>query len=197
MVAALTMSVAAAAQTENPELTYKGINLGESISKFQSALPDFQCTADKWCEFDIENCVGHIGGASVTASNAYDDRWNRCKAATSFGGALVSKATAFFSNGSLTNLRLTVPVGHMDNLLASVQEKFGLPTSSTTTPFMTRAGATFPNWQKTWSVGNDYLFLSLRSGSVELGSVWIVSAAKLKAINEELALRKQQGSKDF
>lgn len=181
---------------EPETLSYKGARLGATKAEFQEKLPDYQCQ-EKYCAYRKDACNGSLTGVSKEAVDAYTARSDACKDRASFGGALVTDGFATFRDGAFVNLILTIPTPHMEILLGAVEQRYGQATETSNAPFVNRAGAEFPNWKKTWKIGEDYLTLTLRSGRIDEGEARLVSAAMVRAMAEQKAKQSQQGSKDF
>lgn len=181
---------------EPDALSYKGVRLGASMDEFRENLPDYLCTNTN-CTYKKYTCDGAPVNASKEAMDLFSVRSNLCRTRTSFGGAMVNDGFALFQNRRFSKLILTIPSLHMEALLNSVEQRYGKPKSSNEISFINSMGVTFPNWQKTWVIGNDYLTLILRVGRVDEGSAVLTSGAQAKAEDEERANQTQKGSKDF
>lgn len=184
-----------AAQSE--QLSYKGLPLGTTLQAFQAKLPDYQCRTENYCSYDLKSCNGRLVGISQEAIDAHSQNFRACNERTSFGGALTTSAFAYFKDGALANLDLTIPSDYMASLADTVTQKYGQATELNEEPFRNRAGAQFSNWKKSWKIGEEYLFLTLRSGRVDEGSAQLTSKSQMEAVLQERKKKTQMGTKDF
>ncbi|MCD6663494.1 MAG: hypothetical protein LT082_08850 [Comamonas sp.] len=196
MTALLAFGLTQAFAADPESLSYKGVLLGASVAEFQEKLPDYQCR-ESHCTFSKDACNGALTSVSKAVVDAYNARSDACKERTSFGGALVTNGSASFLDGRFAKLVLTIPTPHMEVLLAAVMQRYGNPTVSNDAPFVNGLGAQFPNWQKTWTIGDDHLTLVLRGGRLDEGGAVLTSAEQGQAAEDSQAKKVQQGSKDF
>lgn len=186
------MLLAATAHAE--AFSYKGVKLGDSIEVFRAALPVYSCDGSR-CSYDARTCE-----TSPSANNQSDaaSRFKACLDGASFGGAPVTSGSAFFIEGKLASIRLSIESDFLDIAAGpALETRFGKPQSIDDRPVTNRAGAKFKNWIKTWVHEDQTMRATLRSGMVDTGSVTISNAA-FDALQKD-AFRKanQAGAKDF
>lgn len=186
------MLLAATAHAE--AFSYKGVKLGDSLEAFQTALSVYSCDGSR-CSYDARKCET---GPATGGQNDSASRFKACLDGASFGGAPVTSGNAFFIEGKLASIRLSIESDFLDiSAGPALEARFGKPQSIDDRPVTNRAGAKFKNWIKTWVHEDQTMRAALRSGVVDSGSVTISNAAFDALQREAFRKANQTGAKDF
>ena len=173
----------------DPRLSYKNTRLGDSKARFASKLPLYNCK-DGSCMYIQTSCESaYSTGPRGTAKE--------CADGTSYGGAKLKNGFAYFIDGKLSKINLTISTDQMAVLDATLTEKYGKPAKVDSTPFMNKMGNTLPNTEKTWVVQGEKLVLTYRSTVVDEGRIEISGKAAEAQTKEYIEKRIKANSKDF
>jgi hypothetical protein len=118
---------------------------------------------------------------------AYNNRNN-------YGGIQPKSITARFAGDSLVSIVVVFRTkAFFDDLGAAMIAAFGEPTRRVRKPVKNRMGAAFENEELTWTAGGNTAILSKYAGTIEDGSVYIVSDKHLQDIEKKRQERRQKG----
>lgn len=190
---ALALLCGSATAESEKSLTYKGLATGANKAEFSKTLPLYQCGGGT-CDYSEKICRQN---SRAPVSPEYGSHIVQCEKGTSFGGVYVTRGVVKFKNDKLGMVLLSLPSEKMNALLQATVLAYGPPVSADDAPFQTRAGATLPNWSKTWRVGSDNLTVKFRFGTIDEGVVILTSDAWIELEKAANAAKATGGAKDF
>lgn len=173
----------------DPRFSYKGVRIGDSLARFKSKLPLYECK-NGYCSFSKSSCESsyHQGPKGSI---------KECTEGTSYGGSSPSRGFVTFIDGKVASINLTLESNQIPMLDIILREKYGKAKTIDNTVFMNKVGTQFPNTKRTWLIEGETLITTLRSSVVDEGMVEIRGKAEQQRSIEAAQKRIHKNKQDF
>lgn len=170
------------------DITYKGLELGASIERYKTALPDHECLSDYSCDFYLEECFKKTIGTN---------RVKDCMDRNSFGGLAPNQVTTYFHEKKLARYIMSFSSNSFMFLIEALTSKLGEPTSLEDFPVQTGAGALYTNKKAVWTSPIATVEIQQYCGTIKKMCVNISTVEDEQRLKAEREEGKKRRVKDF
>lgn len=195
---ALTLSSPSFAQSEG--FDFKGLPLGSTVADLKAKFPEYYCNkstagnplSDTSCSLSPEmKCL--------MEQAPYPDN-RSCREAVmqamTYAGVR-SEVSLMFYDDKLGMARATFGADSFSNVVASMREKYGEPTTKKAEPVTNRMGATFENQILEWKKAGTTIQAEKYATRVDRSSVKVFQDAYFAEFEKRRGAKAQQGAKDI
>jgi hypothetical protein len=175
------------------DISYKGVQIGDSLEKFKKTFPDQECLTDEGCHYyDTLSCL-----ESMRAQNSTNQTILDCFKRNTFGGVHVKSAQSTFSNKRLVSYRLIISPSSFESLLESVSLKIGSPTTIDNFEVKNKMNASYMNIEAEWVSSSTIVTLKKYCGSLDRACIKVTSVEENERHKAQLKLDKAKAAQDF